>query len=221
VYHEVVSLDCDHKPRTWTAACDLEFRRFDAVDVSIVSYDLAAPAHPGDAIQVDSGSLEVRRLPNEVYVHTTKRIRFGYPFTGEALAMVACALGYGAVAAALVLCCADHDAQRAEAPGTPRMLRLPGGAGGPDALQHAIAATRQCADERIGAFQSSYQRAMQGSYSTADLVKDTTTMWTRMMRDAVTAVDVGAALVRTMAGAYRRGPGPVPDPAVAAEAREE
>jgi hypothetical protein len=82
VYHEVVSLDCLHKPHTWTAACDLEFGRFDIPDVSIVSYDLLRPAQPGDAIQVDSGSLEVRRVGAEIHVHTTKRIRFGYPFTG-------------------------------------------------------------------------------------------------------------------------------------------
>ncbi len=217
VYHEVVSLDCLHQPRTWTAACELEFRRFDTPQVSIVSYNLLRPAQPGDAIQVDSGSLEVRQVGAEIHVHTTKRIRFGYPFTGEALAMVACALGYGAVAKALVFCCASGDAQAPPLPQRPKKGKKAGPNDAVDAVAHAIAATRQCAEECIDAYQSSYQRAAQGKYSTENLVQDTMTMWTRMMRDVVTAVDVGASLTRAMAGRYRPTPDPAPEPAIARE----
>lgn len=218
IYHEVVSLDCQHQPETWTAACDLEFTTFEAPGVKIISYDLeAGRPKAGDPILVDSGSLEVKDMgPNGVCVTTTKRIQFAYPFSGEALAMVACALGYGCVGEALLWCCAhsdsppppDHQTQ----PRKKKNHRTGGGAQpSSDPIQVAVGAAKRCIEDCAESYQASYMKAQSGRYTADDVVKDTTAMWSRMMRDATMALEFGVLASRAMAAKCERRPVPNPD----------
>ncbi len=228
IYHEQVSLDCVRKPHTWTADCDLEFVKFEAPDVRIISYDLADPPQPGDPIQVDSGSLEVREVGGRVCVHTTKRIRFNYPFTGTSLAMVACALGYGPVAAALVFCCAGVDANGPDLvqrpvitqKKKPRARHNPGAPDPTDVARTAVEAVKRCIDECADAYQRSSTKAQQGGYKADDLVSDMASMWARMMRDASAASDLGVTMTRVLTDQRFRPPPFTPGP-VHPEAAEE
>lgn len=110
-YHEVVSTACEHRQIAWTIEAELDFSFTRLPDVAITEYQLSA-GHPlpGDDVLVDDGSLVVRRLgtgaASRLRITTTKRVKFDHPFSGEALAMIMCALGYATVAEDLVFSCA-------------------------------------------------------------------------------------------------------------------
>jgi hypothetical protein len=123
-YHEVVSSNCDMKKRAvFRAETRLLFNFMwiateDDAQAAVTNYELAEqPAHRTDLIQVDEGSLVVSRLswrpgvplgdgPQKLRITTTKRIKFNYPFSSQALALIVCALGWLDTGAQLVACAA-------------------------------------------------------------------------------------------------------------------
>jgi hypothetical protein len=61
------------------------------------------PLPANGAVSIDEGSLVVRRDGDHVRVETTKRVEFTMGIEEEALAVLTCALGYGALAAEFAL----------------------------------------------------------------------------------------------------------------------
>jgi hypothetical protein len=61
------------------------------------------PPQANGAVSIDEGSLVVRREGDHVRVTTTKRVEFTAGIEEEALAVLCCALGYGALAAEFAL----------------------------------------------------------------------------------------------------------------------
>jgi hypothetical protein len=64
------------------------------------------------AVDIDEGSIEVRKVsdPEHVHVYTTKRVRFLSPLDPEALAVLACWVGYGDAASDLIVNCVGAQA---------------------------------------------------------------------------------------------------------------
>lgn len=119
-YHEVVSTDCGDDDAAWTISAELDFKLTLVPGVVAITEYQLSPGHPldGDDVLVDEGSLVVRRIGPDaaprVRVTTTKRVKFDHHFSGEALALMMCALGYASVVEDLVFSCAVSGAD----PGT-------------------------------------------------------------------------------------------------------
>jgi hypothetical protein len=121
LYHEVVSTDCaDQVDAAFCAQTELEFNFIWLPDngdpeAAVANYQLAnGRPHPHDVIRVDEGTLIVAQIPRELQrlrITTTKRIQFSYPFSSQALALIACALGYADAAADLLCCAATNGAE--------------------------------------------------------------------------------------------------------------
>ena len=230
-YTEEVSLACN--TGAWQAVTCLEFVMVSLPDRAVVVYNLCDDRPlPGDLILVDSGSLMVVDNGNEICVTTTKRILFNHPFSGEALSVISCALGYGAVAEDLVFCCAldpDNPNQKAGTPFPgvePKQAPSSKKKAGPvdsepsspadkdadavkAAMNDAVDAAKECLDDCVEAFQKSYDRVKDGKYKAEDMVQDMAAMWTRLIRDGATVVDLGMRASRASARASRRAAPPV------------
>lgn len=220
VYREVVSVDCEHRDQVWTAEACLEFRMVNLPGGgALVTYDLCEGSpQPGDMVVVDSGSLTVVQTGNEVCVWTTKRIKFDHPFSGPSLALLTCALGYGAVAEDLVFNCAlddgsttaggpfpgqDPPVTQTTQPGDDKMAKPDTASTAPKhddgceptdiqgVIDDAVDTTKRCIEECAAAYQSSYDKVSTGAYTADDLVQDAADMWTRMVRDAAKVADLG------------------------------
>ncbi|MEQ1786785.1 MAG: hypothetical protein ABL966_07015 [Acidimicrobiales bacterium] len=219
VYREVVSVDCEHRDQVWTAEACLEFKLVNLPDGgALLTYDLCEGSpKPGDMVVVDSGSLTVVQTGNQVCVWTTKRIKFDHPFSGPSLALLTCALGYGAVAEDLVFSCALADGTTTEGspfPGQDPPITQPTQPGddpmakpdttatvakddgereSPDiksVIDDAVDTTKRCIEECAEAYQSSYEKVSTGCYTADDLVQDAANMWTRMVRDVAKVADL-------------------------------
>jgi hypothetical protein len=202
-------------------------------DRAVVVYNLCDDRPlPGDLILVDSGSLMVVDNGNEICVTTTKRILFNHPFSGEALSVISCALGYGAVAEDLVFCCAlDPDKPGTPFPGVePPKAKKSNEKEGPvvtsdpssptekdadavkSAMNEAVDAAKECLDDCVEAYQKSYDKVKDGKYKADDIVQDMAAMWTRLIRDGATIVDLGLRASRASARASRPATPPVAPP---------
>ena len=226
IYHEVVSLDCHNPSTTWTADAYLEFALINIPTGARLSYALS-DQYVNPLIEVDEGSITVQEDGSSgVAVKTVKRIKFNHPFTGPALAMVMCALGYGNIVEHLILDCAVQKADDFTA-GTEfrSMARPPGdttstgrsGARrkrrdpGVDTLvPGAVDKVKQCIDNCAAAYTANYEKMTSGSYSADDLVAGMADMWSRSLREGAVMTD----LAMKMAKAYREpaAPEPAPDP---------
>jgi hypothetical protein len=133
-YHEVVSSNCNAQPQAlFWAETRLLFNFIwiptkAEAQAAVANYELAdQPPRPSDLIQVDEGSLVVSRLPyrptggsntgrkEKLGITTTKRIKFNYPFSSQALALIVCALGWLDTGAQLVACAAAKGKDLTEA----------------------------------------------------------------------------------------------------------
>jgi hypothetical protein len=202
-------------------------------DRAVVVYNLCDDRPlQNDLILVDSGSLMVVDNGNEICVTTTKRILFDHPFSGEALSVISCALGYGAVAEDLVFCCALDPDNPNQNPGTefpgvdPPKAPMSNEKEGPvdskpssptdkdadavkAAMTDAVDAAKECLDDCVEAVQKSYDKMKDGKYKANDIVQDMAAMWTRLIRDGATVVDLGMRASRASARASRRAAPPV------------
>jgi hypothetical protein len=196
-FHETVSTDCG----AWRLETDLDFR-FTSLpgvaslpEVAIVEYELSdGLPRPGDAIEVDEGSLVVWRVAPEpdspVRIKTTKRIRFDHPFSGEALALIMCALGYAAMHEDLVFNCAALGERGTPFPGEQRERGAAEGARVAEALTGELAdAAKACVDEWAEAVRTSSAKAAEGRYTADALVQDMASMWVRMLQDGAAGAD--------------------------------
>jgi hypothetical protein len=162
-YHEIVSSNCDDETGAMFRAETRLLFNFMWIPTSrnpqaaVTNYELAEqPPRRNDLIQVDEGSLVVSRLnwrPGKdgrsnagremLRITTTKRIKFNYPFSSQALALIVCALGWLDTGAQLVACAAakgkgyvggpfpGEPANAAMKPRGARGERVAGSSGGP------------------------------------------------------------------------------------------
>jgi hypothetical protein len=216
IYHEIVSLNCRNKGNAWTAETYLEFALINMKDGARVSYALSDQYRtPNDLIVVDEGSLTVEQKGPAVRVSTVKRIKFNHPFTGPALAMIMCALGYNHVAEDLVFDCAaktpDDPHAGTEFPGTTLptfdpahhgKARHRGPAGSPfdSVVTDAVAAFSRCVQDYAAAYSSVYDKMQAGSYRADDLVAGMAEMWSRYMRDGAVIADLAMRTARAARG---------------------
>ena len=152
-YYEIVSLDCARRPHTWTIEAWLDFTFWrSGQQVAVANYTLSQNRYQPDVL-VDNGTLMVQQIPNSsrLKIQTTKAIRFNRPFSGAALALIMCALGYASVVEDFVFTCAVEGVEGTAFPGeseedSPALppRRFPTMTGAPD---HAHTAERSPAAE--------------------------------------------------------------------------
>ena len=201
-YHEVVSTDCPDKPAAWTIEAYLDFGFFHIPgQLAIAEYGLTKPHPlPADDVLVDEGSLVVREIGSaaapKIRVTTTKRVRFNRPFSGEALALIMCALGYASIVEDLVFSCAavaDDEAGTAFPGGHGPGHAAPGEGAGPGGLGEEYGKlVKTCLDECADAAEASSKKMAERSYTADDLVQDVTAMWARAVREGAKGVDLAA-----------------------------
>jgi hypothetical protein len=116
-YLEVVAADCPN--RIFEVAVFLDFATaIDRATRKVVTYNMS-PDQSGmvgglganDAVEVDRGVIDVRREGDHCRVETTKRIRFAQPVDADALAVIACVVGYGDVAVDVICDCSGGSPQ--------------------------------------------------------------------------------------------------------------
>jgi hypothetical protein len=114
---EVVAADCPS--HIFEVAVFLDFATaIDSATRKVVTYNMS-PDQSGmvgvlranDAVEVDRGVIDVRREGDHFRVETTKRIRFAQPVDADALAVIACVVGYGDVAADVICDCSGGSPQ--------------------------------------------------------------------------------------------------------------
>jgi hypothetical protein len=215
IYHEIVSLDCAHPGMTWTAEAYLEcvvvkLPPVGAPTGARLSYALS-DQYPNTLIKVDEGSITIEERGGVVHVHTVKRIKFSYPFSSQMLAMVMCALGYGSIAAHIVLDCGvqnkDEDnagtsfrrllrppAEPDQRVGTPRMRKLPVG----DLVPEAVDKVKECIDNCAAAYTAMYEKMTNRGYSADDLVADAADMWSRYLREGAVIGGLAMKMARAV-----------------------
>jgi hypothetical protein len=148
----------------------------------------ATPAANG-AVDVDEGTIKVAEDDGHLRVTTTKRVRFTSPLIDEpVLAVLSCALGYGALAADFVVRGTGGTAREVTcvADATSRMF----GEGVAAALDGSVGRLEETADECIGAARDVARRALVGGYTADALVADVGQAVGRGLRAWVQAVDV-------------------------------
>jgi len=212
-YHEQVSIDCDHKDAVWTleAELDFKFRRLQAPHVAITEYELSDGGLPQRDVLVDEGSLVVRELaPKHLRVTTTKRVMFNHAFSGEALALIMCALGYAYVVEDLVFTCGRSGAEGTPFPDHRGATGKPGAPTVGPVVAQAATALKACIDDYADAAQASAQRIEEGSYTADSLVQDMATMWVRMLREGAAGLEAGIRGAQA-AAARSRSREPPPD----------
>lgn len=218
IYHEIVSLDCAHPNTAWTAEAYLECVVVKLPPTGVptgarLSYALSNQ-YTNTLIKVDEGSITIQERNGVVYVHTVKRIKFSYPFSSAALAMVMCALGYGSIAEHIVLDCGvqhknDDDAgtsfrrllrppdDPAHRIGTRRMRKLPVG----DLVPEAIDKVKEGIDNCAAAYTATYEKMTSDRYSADDLVADAADMWSRYLRAGAVIGGLAMKMARAVSDA--------------------
>ena len=208
-FHEVVSTDCKNSALAWTISAELDFKFTQLPDLAIAEYQLhEGHPKPGDAVLVDEGSLVVHKLGGgESRVITTKRVRFNYPFSVEALALIMCALGYASLVEDLVFTCAALKRKKGvEFPGTEPTRIVPPVKHPADELGDRLKA---CVDHYAETARAASQKTAAGTYTADALAQDVAQMWVRAARELSDFVQLGARNAQAAgARAPRRRPAP-------------
>lgn len=183
-YHEVVSSDCSAEATAlFHAETNLLFNFMwlgTATDHhgAVANYELERRPHADDLIQVDEGTILIAESEHEgspaLKVTTTKRIKFNYPFSSEAIALIMCALGYGDVAGAL-LCCAAGLGVRPPGDGPP-----------------IIDTPAPPAPAAESAHAEGGKQSRGTAKGTAGLMQDAVEIWARALRESASAIERGA-----------------------------
>jgi hypothetical protein len=125
------------------------------------------------AVEIDEGSIEVRKAsdPDHVHVYTTKRVRFLLTLDPDAVAVLACWVGYGDVAADLIVNCVSGQpveidcpaAQQATAAAEGQLTR---------AVDHVAGFTHECVTVAVGEARRVAERLDRGTYTPDTAVAD-------------------------------------------------
>lgn len=170
---EVVAADCPN--RIFEVAVFLDFATaIDRATRKVVTYNMS-PDQSGmvgglranQAVEVDRGVIDVRRERDHFRVETTKRIRFAQSVDADALAVIACVVGYGDVAADVICDCSGGtpeavDCDAAEAPAAGRVT---------PAVNRFVDLARECVGEGGDLGRDIAGRVDEGSY-TPDLAAE-------------------------------------------------
>jgi hypothetical protein len=210
-FHEVVSTDCKNRALAWTISAELDFKFTQLPGLAIAEYQLhEGHPKPGDAVLVDEGSLVVHELGGgESRVITTKRVRFDYPFSVEALALIMCALGYASLVEDLVFTCAALKEKKGTAfpgTGTEPTRTVPKPKHPADEIGDRLKA---CVDHYAETARAASEKTAAGTYTADALAQDIAQMWVRAAREWSDLVQLGTRSAQAAgAQAPRRRPGP-------------
>ena len=199
-YHEIVSTNCARREYSWTISADLDFGFVLRPDVIAITRYRLTDDKPQDEVLIDEGSLTVRQLgQGALEVTTTKRIKFAESFSGEALALMMCAMGYAYVVEDLVFSCAQVRGAsghrfpgnlQAAAPGTAQA-----GTGCAGLVDEYAIAVKAFIDEYAIAAKASYKKMEDGGYGIEEAVQDAAQMSSRALRDGAKLVETGSRLL--------------------------
>lgn len=174
---ERVALDCDAGDAGFPVAVWLDFSAL-VVDVeagvAVREYSMAVdqPQPANDAVSVDEGVLIVRRDDGHVRITTTKRVEFTVGVEEAALAVLTCALGYGALAAEFALGGLGTGASELACEGAGLLALPPEGRASFDPVDEPLTALAQTADECGEAAVEALRRAAAGDVTLAGLAHD-------------------------------------------------
>jgi hypothetical protein len=206
---EVVAADCPN--HVFEVAVFLDFAT--AIDTGtrkVVTYNkspdqsgMVAGLRANDAVEVDRGVIDIRRERDHFRVETTKRIRFAQTIDADALAVIACVVGYGDVAADVICDCSgatptavDCDVEEAAPAG-----------GVTPAVNRFVDLGRECAAEGGDLARQIAGRVDEGSYTTdlaaGDATRTVSLAFRGLARLAVTTVEAIKDLAGTGAGPTR------------------
>jgi hypothetical protein len=226
---EVVDIDCDPAPPNLPVAVWLDFSSLkQAPDVrsrsyvmsrdqelgTVVTDHLGNPRHANDAVEVDEGSIKATLVDGHMLVETTKRVRFkNTPIDAPSIAMLACAAGYGALAADFVsdlVARAGGVAQEVScvmAETSPQTGAATTGepTDGADPIDDAIQLVTRTVDECADAFKRSYTHALRGDYDADELAADMAVAFARSAQAWAAMVNAASSVTAFMA-ASRPGP---------------
>jgi hypothetical protein len=198
---EVVAADCPN--RIFEVAVFLDFATaIDGATRKVVTYNMSTDQsgmvgglRANNAVEVDRGVIDVRRERDHFRVETTKRIRFAQPVDADALAVVACFVGYGDVAADVICDCSggtpeavDCDVDEAPAPGrlTPAVNRF-------------VDLARKCVTEGGDLARQIAGRVDEGSYTPDLAAEDATTTAALALRGLATLATTTVEAIKDLA----------------------
>jgi hypothetical protein len=217
-YLEEISVNCGTDAWCLKTCLDVVTQELPAPGVS-VEYRLSSDQTGGDGlVEVDEGGIVATSISAGVHVETTKRLRFAGPFDGPALAMIACALGYGSAAQDMVFACAQEkhplesdwstDGPLDQLGALTAPTPSPADAAWVDAMIAGVAdATTQCVDEWSASTRTALDKALSGTYTANDAVNDMVAGWTRSVRH----LGRMAATYQTAAAASQAGSASPPE----------
>lgn len=197
---EHVDLDCELEIFPVKVWLDFTAVHVDPVrKIAVREYSMSAAGQPSPAngqVTIDEGVLVVRREGTDVRVTTTKRVEFTAGLDEPALAVLACALGYGALAAEFALTGLGDDAHDLDCTGAPTStVAPPRGQAAVGALDESISGLAATADECATAAADGLRRAATGDLTFAGLAQDLALS----LRRVATAVGQVASIVPVLA----------------------
>jgi hypothetical protein len=222
---ERVALDCD-PPGVFPVAVwlDVSERWVDpGGETAAREYAMssAQPQPANGAVSIDEGSLVVRNDGDHVRVETTKRVEFTVGIEEEALAVLTCALGYGALAAEFALLGLGGEAHEQVCTGgtTPGLMgrSAPASFDPVDGPRRAVVGTaRECAAAAGDALAGAAAGDMTGPRLASEMarsVRRTVTAASHLAALALVVADPPPVLDRLEAGPFSggvAGAGPLP-----------
>ena len=198
---EVVAADCTS--RVFEVAVFLDFATaIDRDTRKVVTYN-KSPDQGGtvgglrsnDAVEVDRGVIDVRRERDHVRVETTKRIRFTQPLDADALAVIACLVGYGDVAADVICDCSGGRPEPIDCD----PVEAPAGRVAP-AVNRFVDLARKCVTEGGDEARRIAGRLDEGSYTAESAVEDGTRAAALALRGLATLATTFVEAVKDVAG---------------------
>jgi hypothetical protein len=200
-YLEVVAADCPN--RIFEVAVFLDFATaIDGTTRKVVTYNkspdqsgMVAGLRANDAVEVDRGVIDVRRERDHFRVETTKRIRFAQSVDADALAVIACVVGYGDVAADVICDCSGGtpqavDCDPGEAPGAGRVT---------PAVDRLVDLARKCVADGGDVARQIAGRVDEGSYTPDLAAEDVTRTAALALRGLATLATVAVEAIKDLA----------------------
>ena len=198
---EVVAADCP--TRIFEVAVFLDFATaVDRATRKVVTYNMSTDQSgmvgglgANNAVEVDRGVIDVRRERDHFRVETTKRIRFAQSVDADALAVIACVVGYGDVAADVICDCSGGtpeavDCDVDEAPAAGRLT---------PAVNRFVDLARKCVTEGSDLARHIAARVDEGSYTPDLAAQDATMTATLALRGLATLATTAVEAIKDLA----------------------
>jgi hypothetical protein len=198
---EVVAADCPN--RIFEVAVFLDFATaIDRATRKVVTYNksrdqsgMVAGLRANEAVEVDRGVIEVRQEGDHFRVETTKRIRFAQSVDADALAVIACVVGYGDVAADVICDCSGGtpqavDCDPGESPGAGRVT---------PAVDRLVDLARKCVAEGGDMARQIAGRIDEGSYTPDLAAEDATRTAALALRGMATLATTTVEAIKDLA----------------------